>query len=84
MRKKSVITMIIIFALALTGCGRARNAGKQNEINTPQQAVTHTEQNNNPSTANGDSASSQAAGGSAIVAKSSNIVSSTDKKPKAI
>ena len=82
MRKKAVITMIIILALALTGCGRVRNAARQDEATTQQQAVTNTEQkaNNNDAAGVNSSASNQAAGASAIVAKSGNIVSSSDKE----
>lgn len=90
MRKKAVITMIIILALVLTGCGRAGNTARQNEAGTKQQAFTNTEQGmNNPapaadsSAANqaaSSSASTQAAGSTAIVAKSGNIVSSSDKE----
>ncbi len=91
MRKKAVITMIIILAFVLTGCGRAGNTARQNEAGTKQQALTNTEQGlNNPAAPAADSsaanqaasssASTQAAGSTAIVAKSGNIVSSSDKE----
>lgn len=80
MRKKVFITMIIIFALALTGCGRARDAARPDE-SAKQQAVPNPGQNvNNPAAAAGSSASNQASGSTAIVAKSGNIVSSSDKE----
>ncbi len=80
MRNKIVLTLIIILALALTGCGRAGTAAKAkpNDAGTQQQAVTGVgQETSNPAVPPTDSSGTNQAASGVTATPASNSAAST-------